>query len=516
MQKIVKILVCILLSIFISLLINHPTFNSAAADQIFNSLTPSQDAWIDSRRPIRNYGISNTLRVRSGNNRNRRALLKFDLSSLPASATIEAAYLDMYLLLSPGVARVYDIHRLSASWLEGNGDGVDNSPAINGVTWYETRYGDNAWTGFGPWDWAGQGGDFLPGVTDSTATPLVDNMWMRWWNLTSDAVFWYQNPGQNFGWLLKDSVENSPVRYTSRFSSRESFNAALRPKLMVSYILAQTTVGSGSINAGEFTTMTVSITNSGGPFGDHIKEATFTVPAGYTHLSTSTADYAITTSAGKNWSLIKPPVGSTGPQTLTLAANSTITDDLANGETLQISFKVMAPWSAGNTLWSSAATGMGDGIKQIPAQPVMVNGTALTLTTGGNQTLAPIFLAGDDQISTGTLGLFDIKDARGNGLGWNVFISATDFYKTGIPVRNISANNFSVPLAPDVVTVDGNAPPSSFSGSLAGAGIKLLSAAVGEGMGEYQVTPKLVLVVPAQTYAGTYTATITETIFSGP
>jgi len=516
MQKIAKILFWVFLSMLISLPISFLSLDSANAGQVFDTFTPSQDAWIRSKKPLKNYGVATNLKVRSNTGNNRRILLKFDLSSLPASATIETAYLDMYLTRSPGVARVYELHRLTNSWLEGSGSGVKNNAAINGVTWPEIRYGDNKWTGSGIWDWVNKGGDYLAGPTDSTDTPLIDNTWMRWWNLKLDADYWYQNPTQNFGWLLRDSAEDSPTKYSSRFASRERFNVSLRPKLMVSYVKAQCAVLPGAINAGEYTTMTVSITNNGGPFGDNIKEATFTVPAGYTHLSTSSADYVITAPSGKSWSLAPPPPGQAGPKTLILTADSSAADSLSNSETVQISFEVMAPWSSGNTIWPSSVTAVGNGINQPVGRSVMVNGLALTLTTGGAQTLSPVFLAGADQVSTGNLGLIDIRDARGNGLGWNVFISATDFIRAGLPVRKISANNFSVPLSPSVVTIDGNAPPVSFSGSLAGAGVKLLSAVVGDGMGEYQVNPKLVLVVPAQTYAGTYAATVTETIFSGP
>ena len=147
---------------------------------------------------------------------------------------------------------------------------------------------------------------------------------------------------------------------------------------------------------------------------------------------------------------------------------------------------------------------------------VVVNGGNLSMTAGGNQTLNPVTLNGTDQTTTGTLGTLDVIDARGTGVGWNVVVASTDFTKTGDPTKIIPASGFTIPTAPTVTTVAGNTAPTSNSGALNGAGLKLLSAAVGTGMGEYQVTPDLQLLVPAQTYAGTYTATVTETVTSGP
>lgn len=158
----------------------------------------------------------------------------------------------------------------------------------------------------------------------------------------------------------------------------------------------------------------------------------------------------------------------------------------------------------------------GAGMAVADTVTVVVNGGTLSMTAGGNQTLNPVTLDGTDKTTTGSLGTLDVKDARGTGAGWNVVVASTNFEKSGDPSKTISAAGFRVPSAPGVVTVAGNAAPTSFSGALNGAGLKLLSAALDSGMGEYQTTPDLELDVPAETYAGTYTATVTETVTSGP
>ena len=147
---------------------------------------------------------------------------------------------------------------------------------------------------------------------------------------------------------------------------------------------------------------------------------------------------------------------------------------------------------------------------------VVVNGGNLSMTAGGNQTLNPVTLNGTNQNTAGSLGTLDVIDARGTGAGWNVVVSSTDFAKFGDPGKTIAATGFDIPVAPVVTTVAGNTAPTSNSGNLNGGGLKLLSAALDQGMGNYQVTPGLQLTVPAQTYTGTYTATVTETVISGP
>ena len=147
---------------------------------------------------------------------------------------------------------------------------------------------------------------------------------------------------------------------------------------------------------------------------------------------------------------------------------------------------------------------------------VAINGDTLSMTTGGNQSLTPVTLNGLDQTTGGSLGSYLVADARGTGAGWNVVIAATDFEKVGDPTKTIPASGFQVTPAPAVTTVAGNAAPSSFTGVLGGGGNKILSAAIGAGMGTYQATPAVTLDVPAETYAGTYDSTVTATVISGP
>ena len=87
--------------------------------------------------------------------------------------------------------------------------------------------------------------------------------------------------------------------------------------------------------------------------------------------------------------------------------------------------------------------------------------------------------------------------------------------------KTIAVSNFQIRLLDaSIVLVSGdtNKPVSTQTtfGSLSGMALKIASAAVGEGDGVYDLTPDFRLTVPAETYIGSYEATVTVTISAGP
>ena len=140
----------------------------------------------------------------------------------------------------------------------------------------------------------------------------------------------------------------------------------------------------------------------------------------------------------------------------------------------------------------------------------------LSITTEDNVTLAGVTLDSSDKSTTGSLDTLTAENDAADG--WHIIVSSTDFTKTGDVSKTISATGFDISSVPTVTTISGDDvnKPTAYQGCLAGAGLKLLSAEPGDGIGMYEVTPELSLGIPAETYAGTYTATITETIATGP
>lgn len=129
--------------------------------------------------------------------------------------------------------------------------------------------------------------------------------------------------------------------------------------------------------------------------------------------------------------------------------------------------------------------------------------------------LAPADITGGEQEATGTLGLLDIRDARGTGAGWRLFAEASDFIERGRDDHIIPAAGFLVNTEPTVFTVAGNTAPAGFTGPL-NTPLKLAEAPAGNGMGRYQIQPAVTLNIPADVYAGEYDSTLTLTLVSGP
>ena len=111
-------------------------------------------------------------------------------------------------------------------------------------------------------------------------------------------------------------------------------------------------------------------------------------------------------------------------------------------------------------------------------------------------------------------------DATGETGGWNVTVSSTDFDNGS--GKTIAVSNFKIRLLDaNIAWVSGddiNMPVSTQTTftALGGTGLKIASAGVGNGNGVYDMTPDFRLTVPAETYAGNYSATVTVSISVGP
>jgi hypothetical protein len=160
----------------------------------------------------RNYGRSSYLYVRG---KPFRALVKFDLSDLPAGSMILSASLELYKWF--GVAedgRTYTANRLTSPWME------------TGVTWRE-RDGVNSW--------GARGGDFT--TEDAAAVVVPDGGGWVNWDVTAMVEGWVSGSHVNHGFLLKDRYEDGDVNKYAAFWSREyGSDPSRRPRLVVEYI----------------------------------------------------------------------------------------------------------------------------------------------------------------------------------------------------------------------------------------------------------------------------------------
>lgn len=159
----------------------------------------------------------------------RRALVAFDVSAIPAAATIDSVTLTLYMsrtIVGPQNVR---LHRVAADWGEGasvagggGGGGGAGGPAEPGdATWLHRFYSTDFWTS--------PGGDF---AATPSASASVDTVGFYSWNsaqMVADVQSWLAS-GNNFGWILITNEATFPT--SKRFETRESIST-LRPKLRV-------------------------------------------------------------------------------------------------------------------------------------------------------------------------------------------------------------------------------------------------------------------------------------------
>ncbi len=107
-----------------------------------------------------------------------------------------------------------------------------------------------------------------------------------------------------------------------------------------------------------------------------------------------------------------------------------------------------------------------------------------------------------------------VTDATGSKAGWNLQASIGVLTTTGgdtIPAANHTITGVTVS------GVKGTAPTNGIAlGAIPTTTAKVFNAAAGTGMGQSTMTFATKLAVPADAAAGSYTATLTVTIVSGP
>ncbi len=156
----------------------------------------------------------------------------------------------------------------------------------------------------------------------------------------------------------------------------------------------------------------------------------------------------------------------------------------------------------------------------VTATATVTAGT-LSLSSSATPSVTAI-LNGTDQTPSYTLPM-TVNDFTGSGAGWNVTITSTTF-TTGAPVHTLSttaSNTTGVTAlcAGGTCTAPTNAityPLGVPAGASAPTAVKLFNAAANTGMGGFTVTPTISVAIPANTYAGTYTSTVTVAVVSGP
>ncbi len=170
------------------------------AQYIFN---PTQDATVSQYDPNTNFGSTGTLALYSnlfGYNNIKRALIQFDLTSLPPGTPIIQAGLNIYMFNQAGTDFDVEVHPILQPWIE------------TGVTWSNQP------------------------EHDTNAIASLPYQGYGWWHfdLTPLTQVWIDNPSLNQGIMLKFAIEQYPdsLGRAAYFYSRDT--TLEQPNLAVS------------------------------------------------------------------------------------------------------------------------------------------------------------------------------------------------------------------------------------------------------------------------------------------
>jgi hypothetical protein len=169
----------------------------------------------------------------------RRGLIAFDVSQIPASASVTSARVQLALdKAGPSSSgSTMSLHRFNETWGEGtsvnaNGLGFGAAATTDDATW-TSRFHNPPNSQL----WSTAGGRY---VNTASATASVAGAGTMTWGpnaqLAADVQGWLTTPATNAGWILRgDEVNNETA---CRFHSRDSFG--MPPTLEITYLSAPT------------------------------------------------------------------------------------------------------------------------------------------------------------------------------------------------------------------------------------------------------------------------------------
>jgi hypothetical protein len=219
--------------------LNNAFFASSSLLTVQNStistLTATADTaiWKTGSLANSNCGVCAELAASTPNANQVNSLYRFDLSGIPATATVSNAKLRLYVTQivnrTAGQALTLQASPVTASWVEGTDNVVTST---GGATWKKRS------TALG--NWATQGGDFSA-VNAATATipgsfvgTLGSGMWIEF-DVTAAAQAMVSNTATNFGFHVQDTtvtVLSNEVRLAARENTTPAGTA---PQLVVTY-----------------------------------------------------------------------------------------------------------------------------------------------------------------------------------------------------------------------------------------------------------------------------------------
>jgi hypothetical protein len=222
-----------------SLLIISSQISHAQLDSM--KFVPVKDNTIYSEVPTNSNALGFFLfagRTEGTNNtENRRALLKFDFTSLPANAQVQSVRLNIAVTkanssIFTSATYNFALHKVLKDWGEGTSaispGGKGTAATTNDATWLYSLFSSSSWTN--------PGGDFTPTPSATSAvTYLSFPQNFGIWNsvgMKNDVTAWKSNPSTNFGWIMIG--EENVLGSAFQFASKDG-NFFTKPTLTVFY-----------------------------------------------------------------------------------------------------------------------------------------------------------------------------------------------------------------------------------------------------------------------------------------
>jgi len=249
-----------------ALAIGISVFASARVQATVITVGSSKDNTIYKANPNYSLGAGPGMFVGANNagaSGNHRALIAFDLSAIPKNAVVTDVQLKLVLAQVAGTGgtgvggdmttREITIQRLLTDWGEGSsgqGAGVSGSanlfdPGDDDATWNSAKHSvTNPTPPSVPWSTPVNtpGGLFADAISSSAWVNNPGNTQLNnvpfFWNATptllADVQGWVQNPGSNFGWIVRGVDESAAQSYRA-FWTKEAGDSAKVPMLEVTF-----------------------------------------------------------------------------------------------------------------------------------------------------------------------------------------------------------------------------------------------------------------------------------------
>jgi Bacterial Ig domain/Secretion system C-terminal sorting domain len=250
------------------------TYQSVAGSSGSYSQNPQKDGWLDQRNPGRNNGINASLISDGETNRAGRPIIQFNLSAIPAGATITNANLRLVATgAQNNTAFNLSLHRITNNWDEGtqnNANGISN--------WTQRLI-------TGPVLWTTAGGDFNAAAEATTSVSTTGTYNWTGGTLNTMIQNWVNGTNTNYGMLMKFVTEGTGNE-AKTFSSNNNGTTANRPLLTFDYTTPPTCAAiparaplamPDTATTNSISPISIPVTSNDALFGQAITSLTITV-----------------------------------------------------------------------------------------------------------------------------------------------------------------------------------------------------------------------------------------------